>query len=641
MKIIALLLLLISVTSNASSSSLTGIDKQLIVNSNTVWQYYAAKEEVPAGWNKLTFDDTNWSTGKASFGYGDEDDVTELNNMYGNFDKVYIRTSFSVTDEKARQHLYMYFDDAFIAYINGVEVARTGIDEQGKISPTSDPRIERFTIKLPPSTDNNYTLAIVGFNRYLKSSDFSLLPWLGATYLNASKRKWMATPASLTKQQAQADIKQLKFLLADRASYFESRKQVINTNLDELLANLPKEIAIQTFADQINQQVMKMVDCHYRMSPNPLLSKDLGNLPFRLARTNIGWVAFDKSKNTLLNDDYPLIEKINGVTISKYVEEAKKYVNACSKQMVEDSSLTILQYYFPLIKNQISANEASHNEIIISLARIKGDAKKQLTLPLSEHRLKRIQVEYPSSKLLASNIGYLRIDSMNSDIAPLHKAMAEFKGSKGLIIDIRNNGGGTYDILDALYGYFLPAEHVGNIVNVAAIKKSKAFASNHLDYRKTYVAESDRWNNSEKQLINDFKASFEPKWNFPTEKYSEWHYRIVQPSPEQQYYYDKPIIVLTNAGSASASDGFASAFKLLPQVTLMGEATAGMSGANRQVVLAHSRLRLNLSSMLSFRPNGKLFEGNGVPVDIKQLPIIADYITEQDSVLSTAQTLLK
>lgn len=98
--------------------------------------------------------------------------------------------------------------------------------------------------------------------------------------------------------------------------------------------------------------------------------------------------------------------------------------------------------------------------------------------------------------------------------------------------------------------------------------------------------------------------------------------------------------MLTNAGSASASDGFANAFKLLPQTTLMGEATAGMSGSNRPVTLGYSKLTLNLSSMISFRPNGQLFEGNGVEVDIEQVPTVNDYIYHEDSVLKSAHNIL-
>ncbi|KGJ88323.1 S41 family peptidase [Colwellia psychrerythraea] len=643
MKTINFLLLLISLSGYAfgQGTSLDEIHKQLLINNETEWKYHAKTKDVPHQWKEITFDDSQWSTGKASIGYGDEDDVTELNKMYGSFDKVYLRTTFTIANKKTPLHLYMYFDDAFIAYINGVEVARSGIDSQGNISATGDPIIDRFSIKLPKTNSNNYTLAIVGFNHHLKSSDFSLLPWLGTTYLNSSSRRWMATPYTLTKQQAQEDIKQLKFYLDDRASYFTSRKQLINTGLDELATTLSEQVAIQTFAAKINQQVLKMVDCHYRMSPNPLLIENKGNLPFRLARTNIGWVAFDKSKNSLLNKDYPLIEKINGIPFSHYIKQAKSHVNACSKQMVADSVVSVLQKQFPLIHREIDKNEFNNQEIKITLAGTKYNDKKQLTLSLTKRPLKRIKIDYPSSTLLAGDIGYLRINSMNSDTAPLHKAMTEFKDSKGLIIDIRNNGGGTYDILDALYGYFLPPGHIGNIVNVAAIKNSQAFARDHLDYRSTYVAGSAHWSKSEKLLINNFKSGFTPMWLFPREAYSDWHYRIVKPLTDKQYFYDKPIIVLTNAGSASASDGFASAFKQLPQVTLLGEASAGMSGANRPVVLANSRLRLNLSSMLSFRPNGKLFEGNGVPVNIKQLPNYKDYISEQDSVLTAAQTLLK
>lgn len=112
-------------------------DDQLFVNTNTLWRYFAKTERVSEEWNSAAFDDSQWRLGKAS--YGDGDDTTVLSDMYENFDKVYIRTSFSIEKDSEPSHLYMYFDDAFIVYINGKEVARSSVDSSGKVKPTTDP----------------------------------------------------------------------------------------------------------------------------------------------------------------------------------------------------------------------------------------------------------------------------------------------------------------------------------------------------------------------------------------------------------------------------------------------------------------------------------------------------------------------
>jgi Peptidase family S41 len=88
------------------------------------------------------------------------------------------------------------------------------------------------------------------------------------------------------------------------------------------------------------------------------------------------------------------------------------------------------------------------------------------------------------------------------------------------------------------------------------------------------------------------------------------------------------------AGSFSAADGFLNAFADLPQVTIVGEPNAGGSGATRQFQLPRTRLVIALSSMASFRPNGKLFDGNGIDEDVAVKPAVEDYTADADSVLA-------
>lgn len=639
LRLIALLALF---SSTLSAQNFASFQDNLIINNKTEWRYYAKIEKPPKTWFYQSYDDSDWKSGHAGFGYGDEDDITLLNDMYGNYDKVYIRTTFKHNKRDDQLYLYMYYDDAFIAYINGVEVARADINTKNEISTTVDPKDERFKIKLPFSSDNTYTLAIVGFNRHKKSSDFSLLPWLGKHYLSSAERAWLRHPDLLSKQQAKEDIELLQFYLQDRASYLTRYEHDIIAELDKQAEQLPAQITTLKFANILNRVILTMGDCHYKMTPSPKIRQNKGNLPFRLARTNNGWVALNDKSEGLLNDAFPLVKAIDGIALSEYKEAAKHYVKACSEQMVDRRTSIYLQDYFPIVKQGLAKFDKStdNQNIHVTLGRTIDNKTTTLQLPLSNSRVGRAKIALPNTQILENNIGYLRIKAMNKEVDKIHEAMWQFKDSQGLIIDIRNNGGGTYHILDAIYGYFLPANDPGKIINVAAVRKSDAFESDHLDYRKTFVETNEYWSDAQREIIKKFKQTFVPKWKFSRANFTQWHYRFAQPSSTKQYFYNKPIIVLTNAGSASASDGFANALGLLPQVTLIGEPTAGMSGANRSVMLKHSKLKLNLSSMASFQPNGELFEGNGVEVDITKLPTSSDYVKGSDSVLSFAQELL-
>src|SRR5206468_1219273 len=110
---------------------------------------------------------------------------------------------------------------------------------------------------------------------------------------------------------------------------------------------------------------------------------------------------------------------------------------------------------------------------------------------------------------------------------------------------------------------------------------------------------------------------------------------------DDYFYYNKPVVVLSNAGSFSAGDGFVNAFGDLPQVTVVGEPSAGGSGATRTFRLPNTGVGIALASMASFRPNGKLFDGNGIEVDITLGPALEDFTTGTDRVLARAVEVIR
>lgn len=69
-----------------------------------------------------------WRKGRAGFGYGDDDDSTVLGDMEGHCKRLYLATTFAVdrVSKGTSFDLGIRYDDAFIAYINGREVARSG-----------------------------------------------------------------------------------------------------------------------------------------------------------------------------------------------------------------------------------------------------------------------------------------------------------------------------------------------------------------------------------------------------------------------------------------------------------------------------------------------------------------------------------
>jgi hypothetical protein len=94
------------------------------INEGDNWRYEIGISDPPANWNTLGFDDSAWPSGPGGFGYGDGDDATTV--PAGTL-SVYYRQIFNIADldEIAEAVLSMDYDDGFIAYLNGQEIARS------------------------------------------------------------------------------------------------------------------------------------------------------------------------------------------------------------------------------------------------------------------------------------------------------------------------------------------------------------------------------------------------------------------------------------------------------------------------------------------------------------------------------------
>lgn len=102
-----------------------GVDHwETALNESDTWRYRIGTSDPPANWNALGFDDSAWLSGPGGFGYGDGDDATQV--PAGTL-SVYYRRTFEATDasQLLQAVLSMDYDDGFIAYLNGQEIARS------------------------------------------------------------------------------------------------------------------------------------------------------------------------------------------------------------------------------------------------------------------------------------------------------------------------------------------------------------------------------------------------------------------------------------------------------------------------------------------------------------------------------------
>ena len=103
---------------------------ETVVYETDNWKFLVPFASVPTNWNTIGFNDASWTNGIGGFGYGDSDDNTTFSNTIS----CYQRTTFNIIDINAIDVAVFNidYDDAFVAYINGVEITRENITSVGQ-----------------------------------------------------------------------------------------------------------------------------------------------------------------------------------------------------------------------------------------------------------------------------------------------------------------------------------------------------------------------------------------------------------------------------------------------------------------------------------------------------------------------------
>ncbi|MCZ6795751.1 MAG: CotH kinase family protein, partial [Planctomycetota bacterium] len=165
--------------------------RDFLVARGDEWAYWRGVTHPSRGdlsWTELDFEDRGWPVGPSGFGYGDGDDATLIDDMRDRYPTVFVRRKFRIEDAAAVETLTLWvdYDDGFVAYLNGREIARRNFS--GDIPSHTDTATrdreagteERFRLDdfLDEVRDGENVLALVVFNGTLDSSDLSLIPSL-------------------------------------------------------------------------------------------------------------------------------------------------------------------------------------------------------------------------------------------------------------------------------------------------------------------------------------------------------------------------------------------------------------------------------------------------------------------------------
>ena len=101
-------------------------EKNVLIQEGGIWSYLDDGSDQGDTWKNINFDDSGWEKGRAEFGYGDGDEVTEVSYGASSRNKhatTYFRSEFNVESIENISSLEMSlkYDDGAIVYINGKE----------------------------------------------------------------------------------------------------------------------------------------------------------------------------------------------------------------------------------------------------------------------------------------------------------------------------------------------------------------------------------------------------------------------------------------------------------------------------------------------------------------------------------------
>ena len=203
------------------------------------------------------------------------------------------------------------------------------------------------------------------------------------------------------------------------------------------------------------------------------------------------------------------------------------------------------------------------------------------------------QPEY-TARVLPSGFGYIRFSNFAGVLeANLIREIERMQDTPGMIVDLRNNGGGSAGMSAKLLNLFFRDEQKGVRLLTRSGEPIKLF------------------------FIDVMKIE-------PTIKGSK------------ERAYTKPVVVLTNESSASASEVFSVVMKESGRATLIGTRTCGCLLGYMGLADVPGGAQMAYSEIGFVTKNGSRVEGQGVAPDIAVNLTREDYLLNRDRVLERA-----
>jgi hypothetical protein len=449
----------------------------------------------------------------------------------------------------------------------------------------------------------------------------------------------------LAKGDVATDLLELQEQLETRFAYLRLGGVDHRRELAALLDRLPDPVPRAELCRELVRFIALFDDGHAQLqSRSQCAIPGERFAPFLIGEVQGRFLAAQPERKGLLDPLFPWVEALDGVALERWLEVAGQFRGGTPQRRRRAALMTLGR--IEALRRELGLPASP--TVALGLRDDTGD-RRLVTVALVPERAGDHRRPRSEHRVLDGNVGYLKIGSMQDTppyLAWLVAAMSDLRGTRGLIIDVRENGGGSRMPLRTLFPYFMASADQPRVANVARYRLGPGDApgvrDGYLADRFLYPIDGSVFCAEERAAIARFAERFQPEWDPPPDAFSDWHYLVLSRrlAAEGVYHYEAPLVVLVDDGSFSATDVFAGAFKGWRATTLMGVPTGGGSGRPRHFQLPRSDLSGRFSTMASFQPSGLLYDRHGVAPDVLAAATRDDWFGVSDTVLERARKRL-
>lgn len=397
-----------------------------------------------------------------------------------------------------------------------------------------------------------------------------------------------------------AKIAGLARLWSEAKYNFIGTERLIEVDWDgQLLAYLPKVRAARTTYEyyRVLQQFYAMLgDGHTGVSFPPEIELSRPALQTKLIE---GEVVITEVEDEALRRDGIIpgvvITSIDGIPTVAYREREVVPYNGFSTAQSRDA----FGFGFLLLMGPTA------HPVQLGLRMLDG-SQRQRTVPRVDAAARRERSAPPfTHRTLPGNIAYVVLNTFESDRTAdeFIAAFPAIAASDGLILDVRDNGGGN--------------SQVGNRVLATLIDAPVA---------------TSRWRT----------RAYRPTsraWGQTRVEMDEHPAGRVEPDPTHRYDRRKPVVVLSSTYTFSAAEDFLVAFDQSGRGLIVGEPSGGSTGQPLSFRLPGGG-RARVCTKRDEYADGRAFVGVGVTPQRRVAPTLADLRAGRDTVLEAAMALL-